>query len=97
MTEHLRHHSAMQGALEKLEGAFKLLYLGIGFIWSWVYDSYNTFAVFPDRSGVSINADASWLVSAITAVVVFWLGGLIGARFQQPRAPLLAMAAAVLL
>ncbi|MDE8702068.1 LuxR C-terminal-related transcriptional regulator [Adlercreutzia equolifaciens] len=97
MTEHLRHHSAMQGALEKLEGAFKLRYLGIGFIWSWVYASYNTFAVFPDRSGVSINADASWLVSAITAVVVFWLGGLIGARFQQPRAPRLAMAAAVLL
>lgn len=97
MTERLRDHSTKQGALEKLEGTFKLRYLGIGFIWSWVYASYNTFAVYPDRSGVSINADASWIVSAITAVVVFWLGGLLGAWIQRLRAPRLALASAVLL
>lgn len=97
MTEHLRRRSATQGALEKLEGTFKLRYLGIGFIWSWVYASYNTFAVFPDRSGVSINADASWIVSAVTAVLVFWLGGILGARSQRPGAPRLAVIAAALL
>lgn len=97
MTERLRDHDTKQGALEKLEGTFKLRYLGIGFIWSWVYASYSTFAVFPDRSGVSINADASWIVSAITAVVVFWLGGLLGAWIQRLRAPRLALASAVLL
>lgn len=76
---------AAPGALSRLEGALKLRYLGIGFIWAWIYGSYETFAVYPERTGVGINADDSWIISATAVVVTMFATGLLLGR--RPAAP----------
>ena len=38
--------------MARLEESFKLRYLGVGFIWAWVYCSYETSALYPDREGI---------------------------------------------
>lgn len=58
-----------------VEDAFRLRHLGIGFVWAWIYGCYETDAVFPDRMGIGINADATWIVSATTVVAVLFVGG----------------------
>lgn len=76
---------AAPGALSRLEGTLKLHYLGIGFIWAWIYGSYETFAVYPERPGVGINADESWIISATVVVVTMFATGLLLGR--QPATP----------
>lgn len=77
--------AAPTGAFSKLEGSLKLRYLGIGFVWAWIYGSYETFAVYPDRTGIGINADASWIASAtVVVVVLFALGFLLGRKGTLP-------------
>ncbi len=66
--------------LARLEDALKLRYLGIGFIWAWIYGSFETFALFPDKQGIGINADASWLASASTVVIVLFAGAVLTGR-----------------
>lgn len=82
---HSSASGAAPGALSRLEGALKLRYLGIGFIWAWIYGSYETFAVYPERPGVGINADESWLVSATAVVVTMFAAGLLLGR--RPAVP----------
>ncbi|WP_302962928.1 response regulator transcription factor [uncultured Adlercreutzia sp.] len=67
-----------------IESAFKLRYMGIGLVWAWLYCSYSTSALFSERQGQSINADASWLASAAAVVIVFLIGGAVLSRI--PRA-----------
>lgn len=76
MEPHGRRASSRQ-TLSKLEGVLKPRYLGIGFVWAWIYGSYETYAVFPERSGIGINADASWVFSAGTVVLVLLFCGLL--------------------
>ncbi|MEC4271931.1 helix-turn-helix transcriptional regulator [Adlercreutzia sp. R25] len=78
--------------LSRIESAFKLRHIGIGFVWAWLYCIYDTPTLF-DTSGISINADGSWLVSAVTVAVAFFVGGLASRRSSvRPRSslPLLA-------
>ena len=63
-------------SLGYIESAFKLRYMGIGLVWAWLYCSYSTSALFSERQGQSINADASWLASAAAVVIVFFVGGM---------------------
>lgn len=69
-------------SLGRIESALKLRYMGIGFVWAWLYCTYATSAVFPDRRGQSINADESWLASAIAVVAVFLIGGVLLSRIS---------------
>ena len=48
--------------------------MGVGLVWAWLYCSYSTSALFSERQGQSINADASWLASAAAVVLVFLVG-----------------------
>lgn len=76
---------APQGAFSRLDGKLKFRYLGIGFVWAWVYGSFETFAVYPDRTGIGINADASWVVSATVVVItLFALGFALGRKDRTP-------------
>ena len=62
-------------SMRRVEAALKLRYMGIGFVWAWLYCTYATSAVFPYRSGQSINSDESWLLSAVAVVLGFLVGG----------------------
>lgn len=80
-----RATKAPDGVFSKLEGRLKVRYLGIGFLWAWIYGSFETFAVYPERTGIGINADASWIVSASTVVVALFAAGvLLGRRTATP-------------
>ena len=80
--------------LAHLERTLRLRYLGLGFIWAWIYGSFETSAVYPDRAGIGINADASWIVSAAAvALSLFVVGAILGRRAAAPA--WLAPAAAI--
>ncbi len=49
----------------KVEQSVRPRHVGIGFVWAWIYCSFSTSALFAGREGSSINADPSWLSSAI--------------------------------
>ncbi|MEY8562810.1 LuxR family transcriptional regulator [Eggerthellaceae bacterium 3-80] len=82
------------GFISKLEGTLKFHYLGIGFIWAWVYCSYETPAVYPLRSGMGINADDSWIVSATVVTIALFIGGILLGRQQKPASSTLSLLAA---
>lgn len=73
-------HTASKGRVKTtratLEKTLKPRYLGIGFVWAWIYCSFETSALYPDRHGISINADPSWLASAATVVIVLVATGI---------------------
>lgn len=58
------------------ERLFEWKYTGIGFVWAWIYCSFETSALFPDRQGVGINTDLSWLTSAAAVSVVLIATGI---------------------
>lgn len=67
-------------SMRRVEASLKLRYMGIGFVWAWLYCTYATSAVFPHRGGQSINSDESWLLSAAAVVLGFFVGGLVLSR-----------------
>lgn len=85
---------AHTGLFSKLEGTLKLRYLGIGFIWAWVYCSYETPAVYPLRAGMGINADESWLVSATVVTIALFVGGALLGRSKAAAPRWLGITAA---
>lgn len=70
----------MREAIKTINATFKPRYLGLGFVWAWVYCAFQTPVLFPDREGVSINADASWLASALAVVVSLFVFGFLWRR-----------------
>lgn len=88
--------SGLSASLARVEGALKLRYMGVGFMWAWLYGAYYTPAILPNSAGLAINSDASWFASAVTVVVVFFLFGFILRRSFRPR-PRWVVTAAVML
>ena len=82
-------------SLTRLERTLKVRYLGIGFLWAWVYGSFETFAVFPERAGIGINADSSWLASAVVVTLTLFVLGFVLGRRQTMAPPWLTVAAGV--
>ena len=66
----------LKTACATLENTLKVRFLGIGFVWAWIYCSFETSALYPERQGISINADPSWLASATAVVVTFIVTGI---------------------
>lgn len=80
----------IKGLAGRVESTVRLRYLGIGFIWAWLYCSHETSALFSQRQGISINSDGSWLVSAVTVILAFFAGGLLLRRQNvKPLSPCL--------
>ena len=59
----------------KIGDSIKFRHLGIGFVWAWIYCSFETSALYPDRFGVGINADISWLASAASVTLCLFAFG----------------------
>lgn len=79
--------------LARLESTLRLRYLGLGFIWAWIYGSFETSAVYPERAGSGINADASWIVSAAAVTLTLFAIGTILGRRPRPAPAWLVPAA----
>ncbi|MEE0706296.1 MAG: hypothetical protein UCH28_07920, partial [Adlercreutzia sp.] len=77
--------SGLSASLARVEGALKLRYMGVGFMWAWLYGAYYTPAILPNSAGLAINSDASWFASAVTVVAVFFLFGFMLRRSFRPR------------
>lgn len=88
--------NSLAAALAKLEENLKVRYLGIGFVWAWIYCSFETSAVYPDRDGISINADPSWLASATVVVVALVAFGVAFRNSDLSKARRMRVAAPVL-
>ncbi len=47
-------------------------YLGLGFLWAWIYATWFTPVVFPESSGFTIGNDVSWLLSSATVALTLF-------------------------
>lgn len=93
----------LKSAFATLENTLKVRFLGIGFVWAWIYCAFETSALYPERQGVSINADPSWLASASTVVTVLVVTGIVWRnrdlermRWAHVAAPILVAVGTVL-
>jgi len=64
-------------ALTRLGELIRFRYLGIGFVWAWIYCAFSTGALFPQTEGGSINIDPSWLVSALVVTATLFVSGML--------------------
>lgn len=70
-----------EGYLADLAKNLKFRYLGLGFLWAWIYATWLTPVVFPSSSGLTTNNDISWLLScASVAVTLFVLAAVLKDR-----------------
>lgn len=88
--------NSLATAFAKIEENLKVRYLGIGFVWAWIYCSFETSAVYPDRDGISINADPSWLASATVVVAAMIIGGIVLRKTDLAASKRMHVAAPVL-
>lgn len=44
---------------------FRLRYVGLGFLWAWIYCTWFSPAVFGGASGLTVNNDGTWIVSVL--------------------------------
>lgn len=88
------HQVADTGFMKQLGEHLKPAYLGLGFVWAWVYCSFETPSLFPLGNGFSINIDASWSPSAIAvSLVLVAVGCFAGGRISCASRRLLVCSA----
>lgn len=56
---------ALSDSLGKIAEMFKIRFLGMGFLWGWIYCSWFSNALFPDNTGLAVNASVTWMISLI--------------------------------
>lgn len=59
----------MSSSLNRFSELCKFRYMGLGFLWAWIYCLWFSPAVFPTRNGIGVNESPSWLLSCITVMV----------------------------
>lgn len=75
----------MNDFVSKVEDSVRPRYLGLGFVWAWIYGAFSTSALFAGRAGSSINADSSWFASAVAVVGCFFVFALAWRRVDMLR------------
>lgn len=89
--------SADSSALHQLKTLFKPSCMGLGFLWSWIYCSFETHSLFPLDNGASIKIDASWLPSSVTiCLAAFAIGIALRKHTIYRSKPLIATAVAAM-
>jgi len=67
--------------LQDVADNLKFRYLGLGFLWAWIYSTWMTPVLFPGSTGLTVQNDLSWLLSAAAvAVALFIMPLLLGDR-----------------
>lgn len=52
---------------------FKFRYLGLGFLWAWIYCTWFTPVLFPESTGLTVNNDISWFIFAASVMVTLFV------------------------
>ena len=68
-----RFQRGFGGIFKRFTGRVKFRYLGLGFLWAWIYATWMTPAVFPKSAGLTVQNDISWLISCGTVVPALFL------------------------
>lgn len=78
----LRHSAeSFNGYVSEVSNSLKFRYLGLGFLWAWIYTTWFTPVLFPFSEGLTVNNDGSWFVSsAVVAVTLFAMPLMLGDR-----------------
>lgn len=61
------------GYFTNLARNLKFRYLGLGFLWAWIYATWLTPVVFPASSGLTTSNDISWLLSCASVAVTLFV------------------------
>lgn len=69
----MRRDAGSEGFFKEVAGNLKFRYLGLGFLWAWIYATWFTPVLFPQSTGLTINNDMSWMLSEATVVVTLFV------------------------
>lgn len=81
------------GTLTSLLGVCRiarLRYLGLGFVWAWVYCSFETTVLYQGGRGIGIFSDSSWLFSCATVTLCLVVFGVVLQMRRPSKDSLLA-------
>ncbi|WP_314039431.1 helix-turn-helix transcriptional regulator [Slackia exigua] len=68
-----RSIDSFDGYTRELSSTMKFRFLGLGFLWAWIYVTWFTPVLFPASTGMTINNDISWFVSSATVTPTLFL------------------------
>lgn len=80
----------------RIADSVRIRHLGLGFVWAWVYCAWETPLLFDSAGGLSINADSSWLISAVSIIATLFFGAALWRNRRPSHVAEIACAAAVL-
>ena len=67
-----KEYESIDTYFSEVANKVKFRYLGLGFLWAWIYATWFTPVVFPSSTGLTISNDTSWFVSSsVVAVTLF--------------------------
>lgn len=87
----------MPNVLSKLDEVVKPHFLGIGFVWAWIYCAFDTPAVYPSQAAIGTIENPAWLASAVVVVISLFLFGAMFAKMSVSFSKHLAWVAALLM
>lgn len=64
---------AVEGFLKDAAENLKFRYLGLGFLWAWIYATWFTPVLFPESTGLTVGNDVSWTLSAAAVAVTLFV------------------------
>lgn len=64
---------SFNGFLGEVSNAMKFRYLGLGFLWAWIYTTWFTPALFPHAGGLTVNNDSSWFISSASVALTLFV------------------------
>lgn len=70
---HLKKPHMMEGYAREVANTLKFRYLGLGFLWAWIYATWFTPVVFPASSGLTMHSSGSWFASSIAVAVTLFV------------------------
>lgn len=53
---------------------YQFRFLGMGFLWAWIYCCWFTPVLFPDGRGIAVNASDSWTLSSVAIALTLLVG-----------------------
>lgn len=65
---------AFQLKFSSFVAKYKFRFLGMGFLWAWIYCCWFTPVLFPDAGGITVKSSDSWILSSVAITLTLLLG-----------------------